>query len=265
MEMIGLGPRQIELKLHGLTTEDHGRVPGRLFATKLTQLISALEAADTIANGDAIHDYVLANMHMSEPTAILSEIPRAQDMDGKSAIPIFNDAVDCIKVHDSARIIRLSSVVNRISKLTGGAESRFGFAEIRTANDVTRVDDFLRKRAREAKKSTKGAWYDGAAYGSFDGVLQFVDLRGALPQIKLTLSAGHKEIDCLCRREAIEELGDVLNNRVRIYGKAIYSSASPLPIRVEVTSIEPVKKDGDLMRWVGAFKPFTIESWDGDA
>ena len=78
--MDAIGPRQIELKLHGLTTEDHGRVPGRLFATKLTQLINALEAADTVANGDTIHDYVLAAMHMSEPTAILAEIPRKPDI-----------------------------------------------------------------------------------------------------------------------------------------------------------------------------------------
>ena len=56
METIPIGPRQIELKLHGLTSEDHGRVPGRLFATKLTQLINSLEASDLIANGDAVHD-----------------------------------------------------------------------------------------------------------------------------------------------------------------------------------------------------------------
>ncbi|WP_148291675.1 hypothetical protein [Novosphingobium sp. B-7] len=260
-----IGPRQIELKLHGLTREDHGRVPGRLFATKLTQLINALEAADTIANGDAVHDYVLSNMHMSEPTAILSEIPREFENAGVSAIPTFSEAVDCVKVHDAAKIARLAPVVKRISSLTGGAESRFGFAEIRTGNEVIRVDDFLRRRALAAKKSTKGPWYEGVAYGSFDGMLDYVDVRGAVPQVKLTLSAGGKEIDCVCRREDIDDLGAALNHRVRVYGKCIYASASPLPIRVEVNSIEPVKPNGDLARWVGSFRPFAIDSWDGDA
>ncbi|WP_374411039.1 hypothetical protein [Novosphingobium colocasiae] len=260
-----IGPRQIELKLHGLTREDHGRVPGRLFATKLTQLINALEAADEIANGDMIHDYVLANMHMSEPTAILTEIPRAPDKPGTSAIPTFNDAVEGIKVHDAARIVRLSPVVKRIGTLTAGAETRFGFAEIRTGNQVVRVDDFLRKRALAAKKDTKGPWYEGVAYGSFDGVLEYVDVRGAIPQVKLTLSAGGREIDCVCRREDIDALGASLSHRVRVHGKCIYVSASPLPMRVEVSSIEPVKPDGDLARWVGSFRPFTIDSWDGDA
>ena len=263
--MTAIGPRQIELKLHGLTAEDHGRVPGRLFATKLTQLIGALEAADTIANGDSIHDYVLENLHMSEPTAILKEIPRDTDRAGDSGIPVFNDAVDSIKTHDTSRIIRLAPVVKRISALTGGAESRFGFAEIRTGNEVVRVDEFLRKRALAAKRGTKGPWYEGVAFGSFDGVLEYVDARGTVPLVKLTLSAGGKEIDCVCRRENIDALGAALSHRVRVHGKCIYTSASPLPLRVEVTSIEPIKQEGDLTRWVGTFRPFAADSWDGDA
>lgn len=262
--MEAIGPRQIELKLHGLTKEDHGRVPARLFATKLTQLVAALEAADTLANGDATHDYVLANMHMSEPTAVLREIPINREVEGQSAIPVFHDAVDGIKVQDY-RVTRLATVVKRISRLTGGAETRFGFAEIRSSNNVVRIDEFLRKRATVARKSVKGSWYEGVAIGSFDGILDYVDLRGSLPQIKLTLSAGQKEIDCICSREDIDALGDALHNRVRVYGRSIYASTSPLPLRVEVTSIEPIKKDGDLSQWRGAFRPFTMEAWDGDA
>jgi hypothetical protein len=259
-----IGQRQIELKVHGLTKEDHGRVPARLFATKLTQLVAALEAADTIANGDAAHDYVLANMHMSEPTALVREIPREIERYSESAIPVFNDAVDGIKVHD-ARVVRLSTVVKKIGLLTAGAETRFGFAEVRTGDTVTRIDEFLRKRAVVARKSARGVWYDGASFGSFDGILDYVDLRGSLPQIKLTLSAGGKEIDCVCSREDIDALGDALHNRVRVHGRAIYSSVSPLPLRVEVSSIQPIKKDGDLTRWRGAFRPFPMEAWDGDA
>ena len=204
-------------------------------------------------------------MHMSEPTAVLAEIPRVPDKDGLSAIPVFSEAIEAIKIHDTVKIARLSPVVKRISQLTSGAESRYGFAEIRTGNEVTRIDDFLRKRSLAAKKGTRGEWYEGVAYGSFDGVLDYVDNRGAIPQAKLTLSAGGKEIDCLCRREDIERLGAALSHRVRVNGKCIYVSASPLPIRIEVASIEAVKVESDLARWVGSFKPFAIDSWDGDA
>jgi len=116
-----------------------------------------------------------------------------------------------------------------------------------------------------ARKAARGAWYDGASFGSFDGILNYVDTRGALPQIKLTLSAGGKEIDGICNREDIDALGDVLDSRVRVYGRAIYASSSPLPLRIEVSSITPIKKDGDLTRWRGAFRPFAIEAWDFEA
>lgn len=260
-----IGPKQIELKIHGLTKEDHGRVPGRVFANKLKQLIGALEAADRLANGKVVHDYVLASMHMSEPTAVLAEIPLSDDIKGGSAIPVFNEAVEGIKTNDQ-RVRSLASVVKKVGLLTSGAESKFGFAEVRTADSkVVRIDDFLRKRATVARKESQAGWFDGVVNASFDGVLDYVDLRGTLPQIKLTLSAGGKEIDCICHRADIEKLGDSLHRRVRVHGRAIYTASSPLPMRVEVSSIDPVKGDADFSRWKGAFRPFEIESWDGDA
>jgi hypothetical protein len=261
-----IGPRQIELKVHGLSKEDHGRVSARVFANKLKQLVSALEAADAVANGGIVHSYVLASMHMSEPTAVLAEIPIDEDGgDFGSAIPIFNDAIEGIKTHDS-RIERLGSVVKKISLLTSGVESKFGFAELTTQHfNVVRIDDFLRRRAVQAKRDSGDKWFNGTAFGTFDGILKYVDLRGSLPQIKLTLTAGGKEIDCICRREDIETLGDTLSQRVRVYGRAIYTGTLPLPIRVEVTSVEPVKENADFSRWKGSFRPFAIESWDGDA
>jgi hypothetical protein len=260
-----LEPRQIELKVHGLSAEEHGRVPARLFASKLKQLVNTLEAADQIANGEKTHEYILANMHMSEPTALLREIGVSGQEEKLSAIPVLNDAVEGIKTND-ARVTKLAPVVRRVSLLTGGAEKKFGFAELRSANsDVIRIDDFLRKRAKTAQEQAKGNWYQGAVEGSFDGILDYVDLRGALPQIKLTLSAGGKEIDCICRRADIDDLGDALHSRVRVYGRAIYGNTSPLPMRVEVRQIVPVKSDGDITKWKGAFSPFAAQSWEGDA
>lgn len=259
-----IAPNQIELRVHGLTTDDHGRVPARVFANKLKQLVGALEAADIVANGRVIHSYVLAAMHMSEPTAVLAEVAD-DDLKYVSALPVLTDAIEGIKTHDS-RIERLSSVVKKVGLLTSGVDTKFGFAEIRMENsNVIRIDNFLRDRAVQARKDSGDKWFSGVAIASFDGILKYVDLRGSLPQIKLTLTAGGKEIDCVCRRDDIETLGDTLSQRVRIYGRAIYHGSSPLPLRVEVTSVELVKKDVDFSRWKGSFRPFAMESWDGDA
>lgn len=261
-----IGPNQIEFKVHGLTKADHGRVPARVFANKLRQLVTALEAADAIANGDKTHDYLLARMHMSEPTAVLAEVL----IDGRStergsAIPIFSDAIEGIKTQDS-RINKLSSVVKKVSLLTSGVEKKFGFAEVRTAQDkIVRIDEFLRKRASIAKNDIASHWYSGAVMGTFDGILDYVDLRGSLPQIKLTLSAGEKEIDCIYQGGDIEALGNSLHKRVRVFGRAIYASNSPLPMRVEVSEVKTIHGSGDFTKWKGSFRPFIAETWDGDA
>lgn len=261
MEAIGLG--QIELKVHGLTREDHGRVPARVFANKLRQLVSALEAADRLANGIPVHTYVLAGMHMSEPTALIKEVA-LESITGElgSAIPIFHDAVESIKAHDS-RTTALASVIRHVQFLSSGASSKFGFAEVRSADlNVIRIDDFLRKRTSAIRRAATDQWYNGVVFGTFDGVLDYVDVRGFLPQIKLTLSAGGKELDCVCRREDIEVLGEALHHRVRVSGRAIYSGQSPLPIRVEVTGVEPVGPPTDFSRWKGAFSRFEQPDWE---
>lgn len=261
-----LGEKQIELKVHGLTSEDHGRVPARVFANKLKQLVGALEAADAIANGKIVHTYILSSMHMSEPTAVLAEVPMYSGApEIGSAIPVFGEAIESIKSQDGG-IIALAPVVRKIGLLTSGAESKFSFAEIRTSSrNIIRIDDFLRQRANIARKEAPGSWFSGSVIGSFDGRLEYVDARGALPQIKLTLTAGGKEIDCVCRQEDMEALGDGLKKRVRIMGRAIYEANSPLPIRVEVTSISKVPDPADFSRWRGSFAPFEESSWEHDA
>lgn len=250
---------QLELKVHGLTEADHGRVPGRVFADKLKQLVLALEEADRLANGKIIHEYVLASMHMSEPTAVLAE-RLVSAPGGKSAIPIFNEAFEAIKANDR-RVLVLETLIRRVQRLTIGVNKKFGFAEIRTSESLVRIDDFLKRRALDACRKGSGVWFDGIAYSSFDGVLRFVDLRGSLPEIKLTLTAGGKEIDCVCRREDIDSLGEVLDRRVRVSGRAIYTSSSPLPMRVEVQSIEPICRKNDFSKWLGSFEPFDQSDW----
>ena len=69
------GPHETELRLHGLVLDRHGRVPAKVFASKLMQFVSALEAADMFANGRKILTYVIAELHTSQPSVILREEP----------------------------------------------------------------------------------------------------------------------------------------------------------------------------------------------
>lgn len=263
---------QIELKVHGLKHVNQEEVPASVFANKLRQLVKALHAADEAANGKQLHQYTIARLHTSSPTAILNERPNPKLYVDRSAsaLPIFVNGVDAIKT-DTSPARAMPEFVSAIRRMTSGADKSFAFAEVRTKSaPVIRIDEFLRERSVsiEERVTSKGVpdggWYRGAVVGSFDGKLEYVDLRGALPQIKLTLSAGGKQIDCICRHEDIQSLGDALAHRVRVFGRAIYDGKSGLPRRVEVTEIKPVKENADFERWRGAFRTFEPESWYGD-
>lgn len=260
------GPNETELRLHGLALDEHGRVPAKVFASKLMQFVSALEAADIIANGKPTHTYVIAGLHTSQPSVLLREEPLVEGVpNSRSAFVAFGEAIEGIKANDS-RIEKLAPVVSKISRLTRGAATNFAFAEIQMPQqNVIRIDDFLQKRATKARRVSQGIWFNGVAVGTFDGTLKYVDARGALPQIKLVLTAGGMEIDCVCRRDDIETLGEALEKRVRVTGRAIYASTSPMPLRVEATQIELVKVGVDLTKWKGAFDPFEIAPWEHDA
>jgi len=104
-------------------------------------------------------------------------------------------------------------------------------------------------------------WFAGHVYGSFVGIVRAVDLRGALPEIKLIL-AGGKQIDCVCTQDHIEQIRGALNRRVRIEGNAIYDGKSGLPRRVEVRDISSPIMPSDFAKWCGAFEPFEIDPWE---
>jgi hypothetical protein len=80
-----------------------------------------------------------------------------------------------------------------------------------------------------------------------------VDLRGALPEVKLILIAGGKELDSVFRDIDIEHIRGALNRRVRVEGIAFYDGRAGLPSCIEGTSINLINEPGDFTRWRGAF------------
>jgi hypothetical protein len=194
--------------------------------------------------------------------------------DHSSGIAAFEDCVEAITFGEERRARMHGTCANQVAKF-----SPVGYSEVWTGESrVFRVDHFLTQRAKTivnpladaslfgqtAALPTERDWFKGVASGSFDGEVKAADLRGALPQVKLLLTAGGAEIDCVCRVENIEDIRAALNRRARVFGRAIYDGKSGLPRRIEVNKINVVSGSRDLTRWKGAFKPFEIETWEGD-
>jgi hypothetical protein len=276
--MEALAPGLIRFRIHsphntvGTTDED---VSASVFASKLATLVRALKAADKAANqGAAVHEYRIRKLQSSSPTVLLAEtqISKAMAVFGQSGIDAFEDCANAITVGDLDRAKQYGSCALQISKLAKGADKTFGYAEVWTANDnIIRVDPFLVEQAKMVVEPDRSAalvsaseWYKGAAHGTFIGTILQVDLRGALPEVKLVLSAGGKQIDCVCRANDVEIIRSTLNRRVRVSGTAIYDGKTGLPRRIRVSDIQPIDGAGDFSRWSGAFEPFEPTLWESD-
>lgn len=272
--MEALAPGQVRFRIHGPDTHDDDEmVSASLFANKLASLVRALKAADAAVNGVKAHDYVIAKLSSSAPTVVLSE----QITDAQSTGRPISSGVSGMEACAAAAIagerdvaLSYGKCLDYLQALSGGASKTYGYGEVWTANDnIIRIDPFLLERTKSIvapvePASAQRQWYKGVVHASFDGTVQATDWRGALPELKLTLTAGGKELDCVCREDHIELVRQSLQRRVRVYGRAIYDGKTGLPRRVEISDIQMIGEPTDFTVWRGAMPNAEIADWDLD-
>lgn len=279
--MDALSEGEISLKVHGQKrgTQSGETVLAAVFAQKLGALVRALKAADKIANGANNHDYTITGLKIGSAQCTLSEqsAPRfTPGMAGRSGVHLLGNCLSLVGEGNVEASRRYDACLRPLAALARGAGKVFSYAELQVENlPVIRIDNLLAEQVELIEAKALGidvavegpearSWFTGVALGSFDGTIKQVDLRGQLPQVKLVLTAGNKEIDCILRGQDVQRLRDTLDRRVRIEGRAFYDGKSGMPRRIEVTSITPVKRPGDISRWKGTFEPFQQELWEGD-
>jgi hypothetical protein len=259
------------------TNGESDEVSAAVFASRLTSLVLALRAADAAVNGGRAHDYTIAKLQSSDPTALLREVanPRFPGIfPPKSGFDAFNSCVEAVKI-GSSEARTFGKCARHVADLSKPAKFWLDYSAVwpdsNNEDKAIRLDSFLSVRARAAAKSSMVAqsmgeqeWFRGSVIGTFDGSLEFVDARGALPLVKLTLSSGGAFIDCVCRADHIDIIGASIKRRVRVTGRAIYDGMQGLPVRVEVTEIAPVVGSDDFTQWRGSFEPFEIDDWGDD-
>ena len=145
-------PRHDEttFSVHGLDA-DARVVRANVFVQKLGQLITALRAADKIANGKHTHDYMLPRLLYGSAVATIRERPRRPRERPQSPISYFGTMT--MAVYDGSRgnVSHVDQkIVEMIEKLSRGANKRFAHAELSFPDEtVLRVDDYLQHRAED--------------------------------------------------------------------------------------------------------------------
>lgn len=266
---------RVRLRVHGADADrEEDSVPALVFAAKLATLVRAINAADKAVNGKVSHEIKIEKLSSSAPTALLAEefIPQKMKIGYASGIGAFADCVGAILEGRADQARQYGSCVEHVYRLTTGARKKFEYAEVWVHNQIFRVDQFLSERSEaifrpelyKAEVQADLTFFSGVAFGSFDGTVQVADMRGSLPAIKLVLSAGGKQLDCICKDFHVEKIRMALNRRVRVSGKAFYDGRSGLPRRIEVFDIEGTSPDVDFTKWKGSFEQFDVPGWEGD-
>jgi hypothetical protein len=263
-------PEDIVFRIVG-KPELRNRVLASVFARKLGILIRAMTAADKSANGGKRFDYVIVDMKASSAAATIHEqqVSRLPALEASSVA--FGKCLSAVNSGNVAVARRSLECAVLLRALATDVEDTFSHAEV-TVNGAPTVvvDRFFLERVTEVVASAKEEkkaeqWFKGSTVGTFDGQILETDLRGSVPQVILRLTAGGKDIHCVCPALTVDEIKTVLNQRVRVSGNAYYDGKSGLPIRIEITSMPHlIKVDADFRRWKGSFSPFEPDSWVGE-
>lgn len=262
---------EIRFKIHGLPTDGGGKlVDAEVFARKVNQIVKALETADVEANGAEQHRYLISELKIGSAQIGFREVVRSTrgGRPEHSSIAALLDCTKAVSRSNFTAAVRYGELVEHVQKLSAGAADTFAYMEMGVPDDTPiRVDDFLNDQAKTLLKERaatveKIAYYRGHAREAFDGTIKEADLRGDLPSVKLILTAGGKEIDCICKRMTVEHIREALDRRVWAEGIAIYTGKSQLPSRVELDKIVPLSSEADLSKWRGSLTPFTLSDWE---
>ena len=231
-----------------------------VFVQKLRDFLSALKAADKLANGRLIHDYMLPNLCNGSAVATVRERPRKRGV-SQSSIAFFERVATAVYNGDRHEVGALEpEIVRKIEKLSQGVSERFSHAEVSFSDEkVIRIDDYLQHQAEDAllapinAPSEKQQSYRGAAFGAFEGVLKEIDSRGTMLRGKLVLEPSSTEIDCVMNKDRVPEARESFDSRVTIKATAHYDGRSNLPARLDVHEIRRIGEERNLIRWKGAF------------
>lgn len=260
--------------IYGLA-EDGDVVKGEVFARKMVTLVKALKEADKQVNGGKRHDILVDDLEKGSARVRFRErvISRRKIMGTGSNT--LGQAISSVYHGTPSSTLISERLLRYVSELAQGAEATFSHAEaIYDDNNVVRLDKFFISQAESANVLVmQDADYDlnlrysGSSHEAFYGTLKVVDTRGQLVRAILTLTAGGREIECVLRRELLQDMLGKFETKVLVEGNAIYKKTDLLPKRIEIEHIKVVEGGGSLLSWKGQFKipeQLDEDGWDDE-
>lgn len=263
------GGKDLTYKVFGL---DHmqGEVFADVFAKQITKIVNSLKAIDKSANGGRRFEYVIAGLEIGSAQICFREklvsTKRASVSPVAKIVSVGEVAVGGQPYSPSSEADDIA--LNVLANISAKASKSYNYATLRGEHsDLIRVDQFLNRQVRKIIQSAQSAaedaacrYFIGNTIGTFDGVIEAVDLKGDAPAARLILSAGGKPIDCVLVKMDLDDVRSALGSRVSVSGRAIYEGRTGLPSRLEIRKIRRLgdRKISDLR---GMLKNASVVDW----
>ncbi|MEL7405302.1 MAG: hypothetical protein AAGJ89_17890 [Pseudomonadota bacterium] len=272
------GGKDLSYKIFGL---DHmeGEVFADAFARQVNTILTSLGKIDKELNGGKRFEYMVSGLAVDTSdrgaTAQSAQIEFREKVISEKPIqasPCSRMVSVGVSVGGAQTFESVSNadevILDALAKLSKKAGQRFNYATMRNGGpELIRVDPFLSgqvaaivNKAQKQADQAVSNFFVGSAIGSFDGVIEAVDLAGDAPSARLILSAGGKPIDSVLFDMDLEEVRMALGSRVRVTGRAIYGAASALPVRIEIRSIERVGQSS-IIDLAGSMPSIPFDFW----
>ncbi len=248
--------QDLTLTLHGLDEFNHA-VDAEVFASKFSAFMKGLASADLAANGSRRHKYLVSDLVKNTATAKVHEQLVVTGVAPGSGINYYTTGIGYILSKSPERRLLPDGIIKSAVGLSRDVGKIFKFAELKLGDKPIAIinGDFwtCAVEAQKIKANDNAASanrFTGTAFGSFDGILEMVDMRHGSKKAVLTLTAGGLEIQCdTSVMNPDEDVHPALGHRCIVYGLAYYDGVSALPASVEIRRIDVHKADADLIRW----------------
>jgi hypothetical protein len=230
--------------------EDEGDVSLSDFRKEVAAVEAALEAVDEDLHGRPQVDWIVKDLHHSQPTLQLAGHPLADAAIGAGAAQrvlstFFGGLEGLARGQDNGQLGNAAlTAVKKLAEPVGRTLKKASFAW-----EESRVSIDIEFRAALVKVQ----FLTEARAEDWEGMLEEVNVHVVKPTFRLYPAAGPRWITCEFDRSDLEKVRAAITKKVFVEGRALYRPQARFPHRIIVDRLNAITGDpDDLIRLGGA-------------
>src|SRR5271165_1044577 len=238
------------------------RIPAQAFKKVFDAFLAALVAADReLHPKSGSSEFFLSHLAMDPCEFGIMEKQRSRGLAGASAMELFRRCSGRVYRSDYQILLSYPRLMRAFHRIVKALDPAF-VVLLRHADAELPMDGFFCRQVDRVghwsnAPSRSEGWFAGTAITAFEGRLESIDYRGLTWTGRLGLAGADVQLECVFDKSKGEDaLNPFGNKNVCVTGRAIYTGDSELPERVEVLTIEELRRAAKPMDIQGSLASY---------